>query len=769
MDHLSNRELLSAYELAKENETRYKILVDNSVHGITLAQGNPPRFLFVNPPMEKIIGYSPEEMLAFNPVQISGLIHQDDRERFFTAFNNATDGTIKRGSRQYRMIHKNGEIKWVDVFPSLFEIDGMIAVQGTFVDITRWKVAEIKLSESERMNRELFERAPDAIFHGNHSGDFISVNKISCKLTGYSKKELLTMNMKDLFSEETIQSTPLRFDLLREGKTITRERTLKKRDGGIAEVEMSSLMLPDGTFLSFVRDISVRKRADRALAESEERYKMAFKTSPDSININRMDGTYVDVNKGFTRITGYSKKEIIGRSSMDLNIWANKEDRLRLVEGLNKNKVVENLEAIFIAKDGSLLNGLMSARIITLNNEPHILSITRDITAWKSLEADIIRAKDKAEESDRLKTEFINNMSHEIRTPLNAIIGFANMMEDGSLSDEQRAKYSKIIESSGNQLLSIISDIMDISKLDSNQLNLRYEDHNLNTIMDTIFQTFKASFKEGLVLKSVNGLKDSEAAIKTDRNRLIQIISNLLSNAHKNSDSGEVEFGYDIKTDGFISFYVRDTGIGIPREYQTVIFERFRQLDNNRSVSITGTGLGLSIVKALVQLFNGDISLESEPGKGSIFSFRIPYIKGEDNRPANLKKPVKSRRSYTDIKILIAEDDEYSFLYLEKVLERAGCAIIRARDGIEALDMVKKSEPDLILMDLKMPGMNGLEVVRKIRANGNNVFIIAQTAYAMKDDRNRAISAGCNEYISKPVDLDELFSIIEKASDLIHD
>lgn len=623
MRNQSREDLIAALKMLEESEQRYRNLVENSIQGMSLAQANPLRFIYVSPPMQNICGYSPEEMIRFTPEQIEGLIHPDDRHKFFSRLKEGFQGRLKRARREYRIIHKNGETRWVDLFPSVTMIDGVPTIQGTFVDITDRKLAEIETEESENTYRELLDLAPDAFFLGDKNGNFIVLNRSGARLTGYSMKELSKKNMRDLFTVESLKKSPLRYDLLMKGLTVTSERKLIRKNGKIIDVEMRSLMLPNGTLLSFIRDTTQRKLAEEALQESEQRYKLAFKTSPDSININRMDGTYVDINDGFTRITGYTRRDVIGKSSLELNIWADNSEREKMIRELNRNGRVINLETGFRMKNGSLVTGLMSATIIHLNREPHILSITRDISDRKILEKELLLAKEKAENSDRLKTEFLNNMSHEIRTPLNAVIGFANMLADSTLLPEERQRYAAIVEESGNQLLTIITDIIDISKIDSGQLGLRPDHHDLNNIMDNLLVTFEGTVAAGVELRLEKG-KPGKNVLRCDRNRLVQVFSNLLVNAIKFTQEGVVEFGYHLSNREEIEFYVRDTGIGIPASQLTTIFERFRQVNSDKIYSRSGTGLGLSIAKGIVNLWGGEIRVVSEEGKGSAFCFTHP-------------------------------------------------------------------------------------------------------------------------------------------------
>ena len=370
-----------------------------------------------------------------------------------------------------------------------------------------------------------------------------------------------------------------------------------------------------------------RIRIGNQLMESEMKYKLAFQTSPDSININTLDGIYVDINEGFTNMMGYTR-EIIGKSSLDLDIWAIPQDREILVRELKKNGMVKNLESVFRAKDGSLRPALMSANIITINDKPHILSITRDITERKKVETELLLAKEKAEESNRLKTSFLANLSHELRTPMNGILGFAELLDDDTLSREVRNEYISVINDSGQSLLEVITNLMDISKIDSQQMESHFRLFNLNGLLNELLKWVKSERiyreKSHIKLDLVLELPDEESVITSDPGKIRHVISLLLHNAAKFTSEGTIRFGYSVHGKS-IRLFVQDTGKGISRDKQATIFERFRQEDETMSRKYGGVGLGLTIAKSLVNLIGGEIKLDSELGKGSTFWFEIPF------------------------------------------------------------------------------------------------------------------------------------------------
>ena len=371
-------------------------------------------------------------------------------------------------------------------------------------------------------------------------------------------------------------------------------------------------------------------------------------------------------------------------------------------------------------------------------------------------------AKEKAEESDHLKSAFLANMSHEIRTPLNSILGFSEFLKSDNLEQEKRKLYLEMIQSGGEKLLTIISDIVDISKIDAKLLQLHIDNYNLNHCLFKLYQQFSIDPRtSNIELKIHTQLNDDNSCIQTDETRLSQIISNLLENAVKFTTRGKIEFGYTKEEDNLL-FFVKDTGIGISPIHHQTIFKRFRQSDTEDTAKIEGTGLGLSIAKGLVELFGGKIWVDSVPGKGANFYFRIPHV------PAIDCCKVSSEISNTpDISenttILVAEDEQSNYIYIHDLLKKYHYNVIRAKNGKEALKQISANKHiDLILMDIKMPLMNGIDATKEIRKINKNIPVIAQTAYAMADDKKKALEAGCNDYLAKPISVRILTNILHK-------
>ncbi|HKJ82157.1 MAG TPA: response regulator [Ignavibacteriaceae bacterium] len=369
-------------------------------------------------------------------------------------------------------------------------------------------------------------------------------------------------------------------------------------------------------------------------------------------------------------------------------------------------------------------------------------------------------AEQKAKESDRLKTVFIQNISHEIRTPMNGIIGFSELLKDPDLDEDQKAKYINLLSKSSDQLLNIVNGLLDISLIESGNQKINNREFPLNNVMDELFETARPSIKEGITFSVKKGLNDSDSKIIADDVRIKQVLINLLNNANKYIEEGEIIFGYELKG-ADIEFFVKDTGIGIDSNNQQKVFDRFYKADTDGDRLFEGLGLGLSICKAISGMLGGQIWLESEPGKGSVFYFSVPYVPVIKHPPRKARN-IKKENALGEMTILVADDDEPSLRYITEILNRKGIRVITVSNGIDAVKSCRENKINVILLDLKMPGMSGYDAIKQIKAICPDIPAIAQTAYAMSMDRDEALSAGFNDYLAKPFSKEELIETISK-------
>lgn len=381
---------------------------------------------------------------------------------------------------------------------------------------------------------------------------------------------------------------------------------------------------------------------------------------------------------------------------------------------------------------------------------------------------ELVKAKLKAEEGERLKSSFLANLSHEIRTPMNAINGFTDLLINTKLKKKEKLEYLKVIERSGKNLVSIIDDLIEMSKIESNQITPNYTTINLESCINELYETINITIPKSkkIDFKVVENIEAESHNIVTDEVKLKQVIVNLVNNAIKFTHKGFVSFGYEIDEENAqIIFKIEDTGLGIDEKNHKYIFDRFKRVDSDVSIKAGGLGLGLAISKAYVEMMGGTITLESEVEKGSLFSFSIPLKYG------NLQRPTVKPKKIFDFSvgkeggtILVAEDDNINFLLFEKIIQLKNYTIIRAFDGQEAVDICANNPAiDLVLMDIKMPIMNGFEALEKIKAIRPELIVIAQTAYSSNEDEEKIYNAGFYGYLTKPINREKLFEMIDAA------
>ena len=565
------------------------------------------------------------------------------------------------------------------------------------------------------------------------------------------------------------------------------EMKIRKKNGDVRWVLQKNLIIRNSkgnavAIEGIVTDITDRKITEEALISSEAQKKAILNNLPHLAWLKDCDGKYHSVNESFAHSVQRTVNEIIGKTDYDIypHEYAQRyrEQDLKIIitqkQAFYEEKIndswYETFKAPIFDGNGNVmgLTGISLEISKRKKNEEEIRNYSERLAVQnvklKLINDELKSAKEKAEESDKLKSAFLANMSHEIRTPMNAILGFATLIRNRTLTDEKRRQYIDLINSNCRQLLHIITDIIDISKIEAGQINIFNKNFQLNKILHDLYLNYKNQLEvlnKPIELIFNPGLKNEESAIFTDKVRLEQILTNLLSNAFKFTEKGSIELGYDIYKKRDIVFFVKDTGIGMNEEEQKIIFDRFRQVSSSYNKLYGGTGLGLSISKGLAEKLGGKIWVKSELGKGSSFYFSIPFKPG-----VNLERPVQIdyniQYNWTGRTILIAEDEEVNYSLLETILNPTRAELLRAKTGLEAIRLCETREQiDVVLMDIKMPDLNGLEATKRIKALHNNIPIIAQTAYAMSTDEENCLHYGCDDYISKPLRIDELLRKID--------
>jgi PAS domain S-box-containing protein len=615
---------------------------------------------------------------------------------------------------------------------------------------------------------------------------------------GYDKNELIGKNIIELLIAE--ESRDRVKQNIKKGCTKSYQVTGTKKDGTRfpLEIEARNITINKKTIcVAAFRDISLRVKAEDALLKSEDKFRKAFSTSPDAITISEMEtGKYFNINKSFTEILGYNEKDAIGKTSIELGLWKNPETRNKIATIIKTKGILNNYEATFISKYGEEIYGLLSGAVIELSGKLYLLTITRDITdrikaqtklkqlnnklkqqneEYEKLNNDLKKsmeqirqinreleiAKHKAEESDRLKSAFLANMSHEIRTPMNGILGFSSLLRNTELTDKERLSYINIIDTSGKRLLNIINDLIDISKIEAGQMPVRLSECNVTEHIEELNKFFSLEAKQkGLELICQKTNVSEPPVITTDISKFNAVFTNLLKNAIKYTQNGNITFGFTPKGK-YLEFFVKDTGIGIPKNRIKAIFDRFVQADIEDRDAYEGAGLGLAITRAYVEMLGGKIWVDSVEGKGSTFYFTLPVGSGKTITPLKSTKPEPEKQEQI-LNILIVEDEKFSYELLKIILRKVSNKIYFAKTGKEAIEIIKNNDDiNLVLMDIKMPGIDGFETSREIRKINNDIKIIAQTAYVLKDDKGKKLENEFDAYVTKPIDKTDLLKKIK--------
>ena len=730
-------------------------------------------YTYSSPVIEDILGYTPDEIVGKK--HFYEFFYGESREETkrsaleFFASKQALKGFVNQNT------HKNGNVVWLSTTgsPILNGNGELLGYQGVDTNITERRKVEEALKESEYF----FKESQRAAFIGSYKTDFLKgtweSSEVLDQIFGIANSYDRTIaGWLDLVHPADLEmmNDYLQNEVIGKGLPFDKEyRIVRKNDGQIrwAHGLGQAAFDEEGNALSLIgtiQDVSQRKFSD----EEINTLNFALEATGEAVYMTNNEGIFTYVNPAFSAVYGYQPDEVIGKETPRILKGGQAgESTYKYFWNELLNKRAVKGEWVNKTRNGRFINIDATTNAILNQRGENIgfIAIHKDITVRKKIEEELVTAKEKAEESDRLKSAFLANMSHEIRTPMNGILGFTTLLSMQDVNHEEQQNYIKSIVKSSARLFNIINEIIDISKIESGQMELYMVDVSINEQLDLAYDLLKPEAElKGITLTCHKGLSGNEAIISTDKSKFYSILTNLLKNAIKYTDQGSVEIGYSRKG-AFLEFYVRDTGVGIPKNRLGAIFERFVQSDIAVLQARQGAGLGLSIAKAFAEMLGGDIWVNSVVGKGSIFYFTLAsQTEGEINPSDENKSLIRQAATPENkLKILITEDDQTSEMLTSVFVKEFSDEVFFARTGIEAIETYRNNPGiDLILMDIQMPEMDGYEATRQIRKFDKDVIIIAQTAFGILGDREKAIDSGCTDYISKPINMDNLSELILK-------
>jgi PAS domain S-box-containing protein len=645
-------------------------------------------------------------------------------------------------------------------------------------DVSQRRAAEQRLRNSEERFRQAFEFAGAGMAIVGLDGGWLKVNRVLCEITGYSERELLEKNFQDLTHPEDLDADLSHMHEMLENKRrhYQKEKRYIRRDGSVVWIHLTSSLVRDGAgaplhFISQFEDITLRKRAEEAVRESEERFRDLFENASDLIQSTAPDGRFLYVNRAWSETLGYANAEIQGLRVFDI---VHPDHRTEWAAAFRRVIVGENLtglETAFIARDGRKILVEGNAHCQFRDGLPvGVRGIFRDCTERRRAEVELRAAKESAEAANRAKSRFLANMSHEIRTPMNGVIGMTSLLLDTRLTEDQR-DYAGTIRTSAENLLTVINDILDFSKVEAGKIALETLEFDAQDVLeDTLELLAEAAQSKGIELAG-RFAPNAPRRFRGDAGRLRQVLTNLVGNAIKFTAGGEVAVRVDAvhetDSDATLAFRVKDTGIGIDPGNQPGLFEAFSQADVSTTRKFGGTGLGLAICKQLVELMGGRIGVESAPGQGSTFWFSVPLQK-----PSGSSNASEAEQPLSGARALIVDDNATSAECLHAQFDAWNIPSVCAANGADALEKLRASAVQgdgftTAIIDLGMPGMDGLALARAISADEklSAVHLILLTARGVRLSEAEWRTAGITQCCAKPVRQSALFDCLANAAE----
>jgi len=759
-----------------QNQQRLRQILDLVPHMIFLKDYDG-KFLMANQACADFYNIDTKELVYTNINTLH--TNKDELERILLNDRNVINNkqrieledTILTDSKGNKKNYKTTKIPFTD--PLTKETGSL----GISLDITDQKLAEKSKNSAKEKYRLLVERGSDGIIILQNEKIVFSNNQ-AARIFGADQKEFLDKNITDFIGQSEYEEVTARYLQSIKNKEIDSfyESRFFKPNGDVSyiEIKISTINLnSEKSRFIFIRDITKRKLAEQLRERDKNMLEQAQKISKlgswelnmltkqiycseEVFQILEVKDNYKSkrVNWFMDFIPKEEKRGIFKAFLKSYRTGNRCEHEFPIVTAKGNRKIVHSQSQVFTDKDGKIIN---------------VIGTWLDITERIQFEQMLKEAKAKAEESDKLKSAFLANMSHEIRTPMNAILGFANLLKIRDIDEESKLEYLDHIIQSGDNLLKLINDIIDISKIESEQLKIQKTSVNINELLDQVYNRYEElltiSHPGEIELHLEKAIPGSGLTIETDPYRLQQVIANLLNNAIKFTKEGRIEFGYKVEN-GNLKFFVNDDGVGIPVNMQHLIFKRFGKLEDPDKINLSGTGLGLSISKSLVELLDGDLWFNTKHKAGAEFFFTIPIKETKLKNPLPRESATNTSTQELNLKnklILIAEDETLNYKLLETLIKRTGAEVLWAKNGLQAVEIyAERDDIDLIFMDIKMPKMNGYEASIKIKNINPNIPIIAQTAFAFANEKVKILESGCDFYLKKPLQKKEIHNVLNK-------
>lgn len=796
-----------AEEALLKSEAQFKSLFNNAADPIFIANASTGIILDANQAAVRLMKMPLEKIKGMHQTQL----HPADKLEFYKDLFELHQDQIQQiesvSPVEGYILRSDGTEVPVEIMASLVTFKGITCQMGTFRDITERKRNEEIIRKNEDRFRLMVKNSSDVIVLIEQDGTQRFVSQAIEKITGFATSELIGKNISEVIHPDDFASI---IEVMNEGrihpeKILSVEyRHIHKTRGWVQleAVGQNFLNEPDiNAIIVSVRDITDRKKSElfHRIQYNIAHAVATLKNLKDLFEIVKTEINHlIDTTNFFIAFYNEEKqtlKNIIWSDNQEyFDEWSADNSLSGIVISDGKSLYLTKIEACEIARERNIKlvgtpaefwmgiplkmqNKTIGVMVIQSYDSSYNIDgascevleiIANQISLYIEKIKDkeqLIIAKERAEESDRLKTAFLNNMSHEIRTPLNGIMGFTNLLCEPDIPDEKRNYFASIVNRNGNQLISIIDDIINISTIEAGQEKLHESATNLNTILDDLYELFKQKIDlNKIAFHHHSMLTSQQSRILVDETKLIQVLSNLIGNAIKFTEKGSIGFGCKMISDT-LKFWVSDTGIGIPAEFHTLIFDRFRQVKPDSTKLYGGNGLGLAISKAYIQLMGGNLWVESKPGNGSSFYFTIPFNPATPQAKANIASKANhiSEQNTPTRTILLAEDEWSNFILIETFLKTGNFNIVHVTNGFDAIEEFRKNPAiDLVLMDIKMPKMNGYEATKIMKSEKPELPVIAITAYALAGDREKAIEAGCDDYIPKPIKKGDLIALVEK-------